>query len=158
MRTSNLVCQILLACACYSPLVAQEEEEETVSVSACSLFIKTTPVQPDSLDQAGVVEVLVTCIDKSGSPVKLQEVSMTSTAGTLSCVSSTFTEYTKQSGLSCLVTRSDGTVLAYVVSVPLNTKGRVTAAVSCGDYTVRASSTFVITRNVVKKWNPKKPR
>jgi hypothetical protein len=63
-----------------------QEEDERVYVSSCSLFVKITPYTPDSGDVSGKAMIEATLCDKSGIPIPDQEIKLTATCGTLSCL------------------------------------------------------------------------
>lgn len=135
-----------------------QEEDERVYVSSCSLFVKITPYTPDSGDVSGKAMIETTLSDKSGIPIPDQEIKLTATCGTLSCLSpdTIGMSGTALSGPSCLVTDKDGKTQVFLIDIPFNRPGRVKAACSYGSFKVHASCGFSITRKIIKKGNRNK--
>ncbi|MGA2508109.1 MAG: hypothetical protein ABSF80_11615 [Chitinispirillaceae bacterium] len=135
-----------------------QEEDERVYVSSCSLFVKITPYTPDSGDVSGKAMIEATLSDKSGIPIPDQEIKLTATCGTLSCLSldNIGMSGAVSSGRSCFVTDKDGKIQVFLIDIPFNRPGRVKAACIYGNFKVHASCSFSITRKIIKKWNRNK--
>ena len=135
-----------------------QDEDERVYVASCSLYVKTTPYTPDPENVSGSAMVEATLCDKSGIPIPDQEIIMTATCGTLYCPSSFSYASTDSSAhdRSCFVTGRDGKIQVFLSDIPFNKPGRVKASCAYGDIKVHASSSFSITRKIIKKGNRKK--
>jgi hypothetical protein len=135
-----------------------QNDDERIYVTSCSLFIKTTPYMPDSGDASGKAMVEATLCDKSGIPIPDQEIKMTATCGKLSCLSmDTYSPAGSASpGRSCFITGRDGKIQVFLSDIPFNKPGRVKASCAYGDFRVHASSSFSITRKIIKKGNRSK--
>jgi len=130
-----------------------QDDDERVYVASCSLFIRTTPYTPDSGDASGKAMVEAMLCDKSGIPIPDQEIKMTATCGTLSCLSmDTYAPAGSASpGRSCFITGRDGRILVFLSDIPFNKPGRVKASCAYGDLKVYATCSFSITRKIIKK-------
>ena len=128
-----------------------QDEEEPYTVASCSLAVATTVYPAIAGDIAGKVMVEATLSDKAGSPIADQEIQMSATCGTFSCIAPESLGNTDVADRSCFITGHDGKVRVYLTSVPFNHPGRVKAACSYQGCSVKASGTFSITRNVIKK-------
>ena len=135
-----------------------QDDDERVYVASCSLYVKTTPYTPDPGDASGKAMVEATLCDKSGIPIPDQEIKMTATCGTLSCLSmDTYAPAGSASpGRSCFITGRDGKIQVFLSDIPFNRPGRVKASCAYGDFRVHASSSFSITRKIIKKGNRSK--
>ena len=135
-----------------------QDDDERVYVASCSLFVKTTPYTPDSGNTSGNAMVEAMLCDKSGIPIPDQEIKMTATCGTLSCLSmDTYAPAGSASpGRSCFITGRDGKIQVFLSDIPFNKPGRVKASCTYGDFKVHASSSFSITRKIIKKGNRRK--
>jgi hypothetical protein len=138
--------------------VCAQNDDERVYVVSCSLYVKTTPYTPDPENVSGSAMVEATLCDKSGIPIPDQEITITATCGTLSCPSS-FSYVpagSTSSDRSCFITGRDGKIQVFLSDIPFNKPGRVKASCSYGDIKVHASSSFSITRKIIKKESRKK--
>ena len=140
---------LLLLCAC---LWAQDDDER-VYVASCSLYVKTNPYTPDPGDVSGRAMVEAMLCDKSGIPIPGQEIKMTTTCGALSCPSVGIYESsgTASPANACFITGSNGKIEVFLSDIPFNKPGQVKASCTYGDLKVRASSSFSITRKIIKK-------
>jgi hypothetical protein len=132
---------------------AQEEDEASVTIS-CSLFVKATVSPADSADRFGKAVIEATLCDKQGVPIADQEIRLTSSCGKFFCPppdSALSPDYS-----SCYITGPDGRIKVELTTIPFNTAGRVVASCRYGTITVKASSTFSIKRNMLKKKVQKK--
>jgi len=132
-----------------------QEEDERVYVYSCSLFVKITPYTPDSGDVSGKALIEATLCDKSGIPIPDQEIKLTASCGTLSCLSldNIGMSGTASSGHSCFVTDKDGKIQVFLIDIPFNRPGRIKAVCTYGNFKVHASCGFSITRKIIKKGN-----
>lgn len=120
---------------------------------AISLHIKTSVYPCDSFDQVGHGKVEATLCYKDGAPVPNQVIVLTTTCGNLSCKLPDV-ENEVDSGstdITCYTTGKDGKILVYLVNIPFNSEGRVSATCHYKDMTVQASSTYWVKRYLVKK-------
>ncbi len=129
-----------------------QEQEETIIESSCSLSVKTTVLPNDSLDNTGQVMIDASLTDKNGKPIADQEIRMISTNGMLTCMPPTgFSHAEVESNVEgCLKTQEDGTIKIYLVDIPFNKPGRVNAYCTYGNIKVSASSTYSITKKIIK--------
>jgi hypothetical protein len=136
---------------------AQDDDERVYAVS-CSLYVKTNPYTPDPGDVSGRAMVEATLCDKSGIPIPGEEIKITTTCGTLSCPSA-FSHAPKDSvsqDRSCYITDRDGKIQVFLYDISFNKPGRVKASCVYSEIKVQASSSFLITRKVIKKGSRKK--
>lgn len=134
---------------------AQEEQtEETVYATSCSLSVKTTVYQADPGDVVGKASIQATLCDKSGTPIPDQTISMTATSGTFTCIPPDGVSGINTADRSCFVTGPDGKIQVYLVDIPFNKPGRIKAACTYGDFNVHAASSYSITRKLTKKKSP----
>jgi hypothetical protein len=132
---------------------AQEGDDASVTTS-CSLFVKATVSPSDSTDRFGKAVIEATLCDKQGVPIPDQEIRLTSSCGKFFCPppdSALSPDYS-----SCYITGQDGRIKVELTAIPFNTAGRVVATCTYGTIKVKASSTFSIKRNMLKKKVPKK--
>ena len=144
----------LIFCA---SVLAQDEDERVYAVS-CSLYVMATPYTPDSGDVSGKAIVEATLCEKSGIPIPGQEIKMTTTCGTLSCPSMGIYESAGSASPenACFITGPDGKIQVFLSDIPFNKPGRVKASCTYSDIKVHASSSFSITRKIIKKGSRKK--
>jgi hypothetical protein len=135
-----------------------QDDEEAYTVASCSLAVKTTVYPASAEDRSGRVMIEAFLCDKVGSPIANQEIQMTASSGTFSCIppESFSSPEDNASDRSCFVTAPDGKIRVYLTSVPFNTQGKLKASASYNGCSVRATSTFSINRNVIKKRSMKK--
>jgi hypothetical protein len=142
---------------------AQDDEAETATettiATSCSLFVKTT-VRPVPMDaRFGQVKVEATVCDKDGVPISDQEVRLSSTSGTFSCLpaDSIIPEGIDSAAGPCFVTKGNGTMTMFLINVPFNTPGRVNASCTCRNFNLQSSGTYLISKKTSnKKTNKKK--
>jgi hypothetical protein len=125
--------------------------------SSCAIRVKSAVYPSDSLEQRGKARVYVTLCTRDGKPIPDQEILLSATCGTFSCKPVDFED---SAGVdttlgSCNITDKNGKVMVYLVNIPFNNQGGVTAACDYGTMSVHASCTFLITRHTVKG-KPKK--
>lgn len=134
----------------------QDQTEESVVATSCSLSVKTTVYKADPGDVVGKASIEATLCDKSGTPIVDQTINITATSGTFTCISPDGISGINTADRSCFVTGPDGKILVYLVDIPFNKPGRIKATCTYGEFTVHAASSYSITRNVIKKKNAKK--
>jgi hypothetical protein len=138
----------------FSVVSAQEETDsaEIASISSCSLSVKTTVRQAGGKENFGQIRVDVTLCDRDGVPVSDQEIKLSSTAGSFSCLPP---DSVLPPGDSirepCFFTQSNGKMTMFLINVPFNITGRVTAACSYKKFNLKSSGTFIIKRKTFKK-------
>ncbi|MDD5672762.1 MAG: hypothetical protein PHC61_01240 [Chitinivibrionales bacterium] len=150
------VLYLLLVC---SASWAQDQEENQNQVntgetwSSCSLIVKATVAPVDSLARSGHAVIKGFLCDKESVPIANQEVHLKVNCGTLTCKAPDAPEDTNKnsSSGSCLITGQDGTFTLYLANIPFITRGRVDATCTYQNFTVKAFSTFLITRNTIRK-------
>jgi hypothetical protein len=137
-----------------------QEEEEIITETSCSLSIKTIVLPVDSQDNTGKVEIEALLTDNKGQPLEGQDIRMTATNGTLTCMPPTsFSHAEIPTGTEgCLKTQEDGTVRIYLVNIPFNRPGQVKAFCTYGDFKVSAIGAYSIKKhtNIHKKRHKKK--
>ncbi|MBN1129459.1 MAG: hypothetical protein JXA71_10760 [Chitinispirillaceae bacterium] len=138
--------------------LAQEDDERVYTVS-CSLYVKTSPFMPDSGDVSGRAMVNAVLCDKSGIPIPGQKIAVTVTCGTLSCPSafSYLPADSVSQDRSCYISDQNGNIEVFLSDIPFNKPGKVKASCVYGDIKVQASSSFLITRKIIKRGIRKKP-
>jgi hypothetical protein len=145
---------LVLIIALSMPLCAWAQDEEiteTVTASSCSLFVKTQVRPVFITEQYGQVQVDATLCDKDGVPISDREINLTSTTGTLACLPSDSVLAPGDSLKGpCFVTSGNGTITMFLIHVPFNKPGRVTATCSYRGFTLKSMSSYVITRKTVK--------
>jgi hypothetical protein len=155
MHKGRSVEKMMLALVIMAALLPAQEES---SVASCSLYVKTSIYPYDYLAQYGHGKVEARLCDKKGVAIPFQEIQLTATCGRFSCalpdIESNADSASRDS--SCYITAKDGRILVYLLDIPFNTSGKVLAACTYGDMSVKATSTFWVKR-YVKKGNPKKP-
>ena len=135
-----------------------QDQDETVQVSSCSLFVKATVYPVDLKADFGRAKIQAVLCDEEKKPLANREIQLTATCGMLFCAPPDSLNETSDSSAhgTCLITGEDGTMTAYLVNIPFNTRGRVLAACLCGNSTIKASSSFIINRSVIRKKKPKR--
>jgi hypothetical protein len=136
---------IVMTFALAAALFAQEEQE-FVSESSCSLSIKTNVLPVDSSDKFGKVSIEALLTDNKGNPLPDQQILVTSTNGTFSCMPPvSFSNAEISSSVEgCLRTQEDGTVKIYLVAIPFNRPGKVKAFCTYGNFKVSAVGSYSI--------------
>jgi hypothetical protein len=136
---------------------AQDDDERVYAVS-CSLYVKTSPFTPDSGDVSGRAMVNAMLCDKSGIPIPGQEITMTVTCGTFSCPSafSYVPADPVSQDRSCYITDQNGKIEVFLSDIPFNKQGKVKASCTYSGIKVQASSSFLITRKIIKRGTRKK--
>ena len=129
-----------------------QESGESKFGSTCEIHIKSAVYPSDPYDQSGKARVYVTLCTKEGSPIPDQVIEFTATCGTFSCkpLDSEDTSAVDSSIYECDHTDKNGKVMVYLVNIPFNNKGSVTASCVYGSLSVKASCTFLISRYQVK--------
>jgi hypothetical protein len=148
---NKLIPLLLLILSFQSWSQEYEQSEESIVATSCSLSVKTTVFKADQADLMGKASIEATLCDKAGTPIPDQTITMTSTTGTFTCIPPEAINRTYASDHSCLLTGPDGKTLIYLVDIPFNKPGRVKATCTYGDFTVHASGSYSITRNVFRK-------
>lgn len=143
---------LLLAGAC----AWAQDDDEREFVQSCSLSVKTTVYPADSADAAGKAVVEVALCDKAGAPIPNQQIEVSASSGTFSCIPPDSFIRENASDRSCFITGQDGKIRVYLVSIPFNQTGLVKAACTYGDITVKASGSYSIMRHVIKKKRTRK--
>ena len=152
----KLVPLIILFLFVQSRAQEQDQTEETLVATSCSLSVKTNVYKADPGDVVGKASIEATLCDKSGTPIPDQTIAITATSGTFTCIPPEGVSGINTADRSCFVTGPDGKILVYLVDIPFNKPGRIKAACTYGEFNVHASSSYSITRNVIKKKNGKK--
>jgi len=135
-----------------SPAQPEDEQaEETVVTTSCSLSVKTIVYNPEAGDVVGKASVQAFLCDKGGIPIPNQPIDMTSTGGTFTCIPPDGMGSANTTDRSCFVTGSDGTIQVYLVDIPFNKPGKIKATCTYGDFTVHATGNYSITRNITRK-------
>jgi hypothetical protein len=117
------------------------------------LFVRTSVYPCDSMDQNGHGKVEATLCYTGGAPISNQVIVLSTTCGNFSCKLPDLENEVDSfsSDISCYTTGKDGKILVYLVNIPFNAEGRVTATCHYKEMTVQASSTYWVKRFVVKK-------
>jgi hypothetical protein len=157
MRTAALlVCGLI---AVFSAVGAQEEGKAHYEHS-CQVHIKSAVYPSDPFDKAGKARVYVTVTTKEGAPIPDQEVFFSATCGTFSCkpLDSEDTTSIDSTLIGCDRTDKNGKAMVYIVNIPFNNQGGVTAECYYNSLYVKATCTFLITRYAVKDKPRKTPK
>ncbi len=137
-----------LVLACILCTAAATWPQSSNAGMALSLFVKTSVYPSDTADRFGHGKVEATFRYKDGAPLPNQEIQLSTTCGVFSCKlpdienevdSASFDE-------SCCTTGKDGKILVYLINIPFNSQGAVTASCTYSDVSVKATSTFWIKR------------
>lgn len=138
----------------------QDDAEETVYATSCSLSVKTTVYPVEDGDVVAKVSIQATLSDKSGIPIPNQKITMTSTSGTFTCIAPDGAGGSNTADHSCFITGPDGKILVFLVDVPFNKPGQIKAVCTYGNFTLHASSRYSIKRKVtrIKSDQPVTPR
>jgi hypothetical protein len=125
---------------------------------AISLSVKTFVYPSDSADRYGHGKVEAVLRYKEGAPIPNQEIQLTSTCGVFSCKLPDIENEVDSSSAdeSCLTTGKDGKILVYLITIPFNSQGLVTATCTFDDVSVKATGTFWIKRMAVPRAAGKK--
>jgi hypothetical protein len=123
-----------------------------------SLFVKTTVYPFDSTQLSGHGKVEATLRYSKGAPIPGQVIQLNSAVGTFSCKLPDIVNEVDSSSSdnSCFSTGKDGKVLVYLINIPFNSQGMVTASCEFNGIAVKASSTFWVKKMLVKKYKSKK--
>ncbi len=121
--------------------------------TSVSLAVKTSLYPSDTLDRYGHGIVRATFRYESGRPISGTQISLSSTCGELSCVLPDIEggQDSVSSDQSCFTTGNDGSIRVYLIRIPFNSSGEVTASCAYGDYTVTARCSFWIKRVAVAR-------
>jgi hypothetical protein len=111
------------------------------------------------MDQYGKARVYVTLCTKQGTPIPDQEILFTTTCGVFSCkpLDSEDTAAVDSTLYECDHTDKNGKAMVYIVNIPFNNRGNVTASCDYGALSVKASCFYLITRHIVRKKVQTKP-
>jgi hypothetical protein len=123
-----------------------------------SLFVKTTVYPFDSTQPSGHGKVEATLRYSKGAPIPGQVIELNSAVGTFSCkLPDILNEVdSSSSDNACFTTGKDGKIIVYLINIPFNSQGTVTASCEFNGIAVKASSTFWVKKMVVKKYKAKK--
>jgi hypothetical protein len=123
-----------------------------------SLFVKTTVYPFDSTDLFGHGKVEAALRYTKGAPIPGQVIHLGAAVGTFSCKLPDIESEADSSSSdnSCYSTGKDGKIIVYLINIPFNSQGTVTASCEYNGIAVKASSTFWVKKMVVKKIKPKK--
>jgi hypothetical protein len=132
--------------------VFAQEGDETRFGSSCQMHIKSSVYPSDLMDRTGKARVYVTLSTKQGEPIADQEIVFEANCGTFSCkpMDSEDTASVDSSLYECDHTDKNGRVMVYLVNIPFNNQGSVTATCDYGSLSVKASCTFLISRYALK--------
>jgi|WetSurMetagenome_2_1015567.scaffolds.fasta_scaffold00717_14 hypothetical protein len=127
---------------------------------AITLSVKTYVYPSDSADRYGHGKVEAVLRYKEGAPIPNRRLSLETTAGDFSCKLPDIANEVDSSSSdeSCFTTDKNGRVLAYIINIPFNSQGMVTASCSFDDVSVKATGTFWIKRMPVIKAPTKKEK
>jgi hypothetical protein len=148
----NRIFLSIVLCAAACAFAQEEEAVETVIAASCSLFVKATVRGVPTTARFGQVRVEATLCDKDGVPISDQEIRLTSTGGTFACLppDSVISELDSLAG-PCFVTRGNGKITVFLINVPFNRPGRVTASCTYKNFKLKSLSSYSITRKIIKK-------
>jgi hypothetical protein len=120
--------------------------------SSCAIHVKSAVYPSDAMDHYGKARVYVTLCSREGAPIPDQEIEFTASCGAFSCkpLDIEDTSAVDSSLSSCDMTDKDGKVMVYLVNIPFNNQGSVTASCDYGSLSVKASCAFLISRYEVK--------
>jgi hypothetical protein len=140
-------------------MVAFVQAQEESTVASCSLYVKTSIYPYDYLAQYGHGKVEARLCDKKGVAIPFQEIRLTATCGRFCCTLPDLEGIADSASRdsSCYITAKDGRIVVYLLDIPFNTSGKVLAACTYGDMSVKAASTFWVKRFVKKGSQKKKP-
>ena len=136
-----------------SAVRAQDEETVTETFSSCSLTVKAVVAPVDSHATTGNAVIHAFLCNTQGIPIADQEIQIKTNCGTILCTSpdSADNAEKKASTVPCNITGADGTVTLYLMDIPFNTPGRVTASCTYKSFKVKAFSTFSISHKTFKR-------
>jgi hypothetical protein len=138
---------------------AQEIEGAEFVTASCSLSVKSTVLPTDSFDGTGKARIEGFLCDKDGAAIAGQEIHIAANCGTFSCKppsNEIDTDTGSQEAGFCYNTGEDGKMRVYLINIPFNKPGKVTASCTYGSFVVKASSTFIVKRAVIKGKTVKK--
>ncbi|HUI91038.1 MAG TPA: hypothetical protein VLX68_02215 [Chitinivibrionales bacterium] len=117
------------------------------------LSVKTSVYPCDSADQVGHGKVEATLRYDGGAAIPNQIIVLTATSGNFSCKLPDIANEidSGSTDISCYTTDKNGKILVYLVNIPFNSEGKVTATCHFKDMEVQASSTYWVKRYLVKK-------
>jgi hypothetical protein len=151
---------ILIGVLVFSAIVdATFGENESGFESSCAIHVKSAVYPSDPFDNSGKARVYVTLCTRDGAPIPDQEIQLTASCGTFSCkpLDSEDTSVVDSSIYECDHTDKNGKVMVYLVNIPFNNQGSVTATCDYGSLSVKASCTFLISRYSLAQKNRRKP-
>jgi hypothetical protein len=124
------------------------------------LSVKTFVYPSDSADRFGHGKIEAVLSYKGGSPIPGRTLSFETSTGTFSCkLPDVENEVDSSSGdESCFATDKNGRSTVYLLNIPFNSQGVVTASCEFDDQLVKASGTFWIKRFAVAKSARKKSK
>jgi hypothetical protein len=127
---------------------------------AISLSVKTFVYPSDSFDQSGHGKVEAFLRYKDGAPIPNQRIEFSSTSGNFSCKLPDIENEVDSSSSdeSCFTTGKDGKILVYIINIPFNSQGMVTASCTYDDVSVKATGTYWIKRMLLSKMAGKKKK
>jgi hypothetical protein len=141
-----------LLCALIIFIGSAQEDGESKFGSSCEIHIKSAVYPSDPYDQSGKARVYITLCTKEGSPIPDQIIELTANCGTFSCkpLDSGDTSAIDSSIYECDHTDKNGKAMVYLVNIPFNNRGSVTATCDYGSLSVKATCTFLISRYQMK--------
>jgi hypothetical protein len=147
-KTMYVLGVFALAAAC----PAQEEQKPGLEPT-CVMHVKSSVFPSDSLEQYGKARVYVSLATQDGTPIPQQQIMFGANCGVFTCQVRDPGDTTAIDStlFNCDYTDKNGKVMVYLVNIPFNNQGRVTASCDYGTLSVSASCTFLITRHVVAR-------
>ena len=146
------------AIACALLMLAGVCAQNSHAGLSISLSVKTFVYPSDSFDQFGHGKVEAFLRYKEGAPIPNQRIELASTCGNFSCKLPDVENEVDSSSSdeSCFTTGRDGKILVYIINIPFNSQGVVTASCTYDDVSVKATGTFWIKRMLLSKMAGKK--
>jgi hypothetical protein len=140
-------CKIILLLAAF---VSSAQNSD--GATSYSLFIRATVYPFTTLDVSGHGKVEAVLRNNKGAPIPGQEIELISTCGNFSCKLPDVEGEpdTVSFDRSCLFTGNNGKILVYLIGIPFNAQGMVTASCIYRDVSLKASCTFWVKRMVIK--------
>jgi len=154
-RTFAILCVLISA----TIAARASGENESGFESSCVMHVKSAVYPSDPMDNSGKARVYVTLCSKEGTPIPDQEIQLAASCGTFSCkpLDAEDSSGVDSTIYDCDHTDKNGKVMVYLVNIPFNNQGSVTAVCDYGSLSVKASCTFLITRHAIVGKPQKKP-
>lgn len=145
-----MLCGLILAAGVR--LHAQEEQRPGLEPT-CVMHLKSSVFPSDTFEQYGKARLYVTLTTQDGTPIPQQQIIFSANCGVLTCQVRDIGDTTAIDStlFNCDYTDKNGKVMVYLVNIPFNNQGRVTASCDYGTLSVSASCTFLITRHLMAR-------